>query len=278
LSFRSNNRHVTAREPSPGRTREEVRTVEGTVSDLWVYPVKSLQGASVAALEIGPGGVVGDRTWGFVDEATTTVASAKRHKALLEAEGHADRVVLPDGRELALDDPATVGQAMSDWLARPMRLIRSADQTGLAYEMTFDPPDDSAELFEIPMADGSLLDLAHVHVVVAGTLAHCAAQRPDLDWDVRRFRPNVVVDLPSEPFAENAWAGRRLRLGDAVLTVSQPTVRCAMPLRAQPGLDRQPELFRAINELNGAMPNHLGIYLEVTTPGRVALGDQVQLD
>ena len=252
--------------------------MDGTVTDLWIYPVKSLQGARVASLEIGPRGVVGDRAWGFVDETSTTVASAKRHRRLLEAEGRADRVVLPDGLELALDDPGAVGEAVSGWLSRPMRLIRAADQSGLSYQMTFDPPDDAAEMFEIPMVEGSLVDLAHVHLVVAGTLAHCASSRPDLDWDLRRFRPNLVVDLPCEAFAENAWAGRQLQVGDAVLTVSQPTVRCAMPLRAQPGLEREPELFHAMNDLNEAMPNHLGIYLEVTTPGRVSVGDPVHLD
>jgi hypothetical protein len=62
-----------------------------------------------------------------------------------------------------------------------------------------------------------------------------------------------------------------------VLDVLQPTVRCAMPLRAQPGLQRQPRLFSALNELNAASPNHLGVYAGVQTPGPIRVGDPVML-
>ncbi|MFM7225586.1 MAG: MOSC domain-containing protein, partial [Actinomycetota bacterium] len=61
------------------------------------------------------------------------------------------------------------------------------------------------------------------------------------------------------------------------LTVRQPTVRCAMPLRAQPGLERQPSLFSAMNDLKAALPNHLGVYLDVAEPGEIRVGDAVEL-
>jgi hypothetical protein len=51
-----------------------------------------------------------------------------------------------------------------------------------------------------------------------------------------------------------------------------------MPLRAQPGLERQRELFAAMRELNTEMPNHLGVYATVKTTGAVAVGDEVTLD
>jgi uncharacterized protein YcbX len=98
------------------------------------------------------------------------------------------------------------------------------------------------------------------------------AARPDLDWDVRRFRPNLVVDVPSSGFVEDGWAGLRLRVGEAELVTEARTLRCAMPMRAQRGLERTPELFRALVELND---NHLGLYCQVVTPGRVRVGDAV---
>ena len=96
-----------------------------------------------------------------------------------------------------------------------------------------------------------------------------------------RDRPNVVLDVDADvaPFAENEWSGRTLRIGDeVVLSVMGPTVRCAMPLRAQPGgLERQPELTAALNELNVVSPNHLGVYLTVEQPGTVRVGDAATL-
>jgi uncharacterized protein len=55
------------------------------VGGLWRYPVKSLQGAPVDRIELGLGGVEGDRQWGIVDVATGKVLTAKRWPALLEA-------------------------------------------------------------------------------------------------------------------------------------------------------------------------------------------------
>jgi uncharacterized protein len=68
---------------------------------------------------------------------------------------------------------------------------------------------------------------------------------------------------------------RDLGVGGAVLCVDKPTVSCAMPLRAQPGLATQPKLFAALNEANPTLPNHLGLYLGISHPEPVSLGDGV---
>ena len=151
--------------------------------------------------------------------------------------------------------------------------------------MTFDPPNDDAEYYEIPTPAGTFLDLAAAHLMSSATLAACARARPDLNWDVRRFRPNLLIDVVDamEAFAEESWVGRTLRMGTAELSVQSPTVRCAMPLRAQPsvegrpGLERQPDMFAAMNELNTTYPNHLGVYLQVVRPGTVSVGDDIFL-
>ncbi|MEZ5138203.1 MAG: hypothetical protein R2711_05405 [Acidimicrobiales bacterium] len=68
--------------------------------------------------------------------------------------------------------------------------------------------------------------------------------------------------------------GRDLAIGSTVLRVTMPMVRCAMPLRAQPGgLAEQPALFRALSELNEAHPNHLGMCCDVVEPGCIEVGD-----
>src|SRR5690242_14806096 len=49
-----------------------------SVGRLWQYPVKSMQGEEVAEIQLCPGGVAGDRAYGFVDVETGRLASAKR--------------------------------------------------------------------------------------------------------------------------------------------------------------------------------------------------------
>jgi hypothetical protein len=113
--------------------------------------------------------------------------------------------------------------------------------------------------------------------VTTSTLEHCRTATSDLDFDVRRFRPSIVLDTDLVPFAEQDWVGGTLRVGDVEPVVTQPTVRCAVPLRGQPGLPRRPGHFRALTELNEAFPNHLGLYLDVTKPGVVRIGDTVEV-
>jgi MOSC domain-containing protein len=249
----------------------------GTVVQCWRYPVKSMQGEARSALSITAAGVDGDRGWAVIDSAANRILSAKRTGALLGARASGDAIELPDGSTIALEDP-NASLALSRWLARDVRLAKPRPGDKLAYQMTFDPPNDDAEYFDIPSPEGSFVDLAPLHLVTTATLAGCAAARPDLDWDVRRFRPNLVIDLDSEAFSEDRWSGQAIQVGtQAALEVVQPTVRCAMPLRAQPGLQRQPRLFSALNELNTAFPNHLGVYARVRTPGPIRVGDRVVL-
>ena len=249
----------------------------GRVAGLWQYPVKSMQGIALDSVTFDAAGVVGDRAWGLVDRTTGHLMSAKRYRHLLAATTDGDTITLPDGTTVGCDDP-DVHRRLSDWLGREVELRRPGGT--LSYEMTFEPPNDDAEYFEIPAPPDSFRDLAGAHLISRATLEAGAQARPDLNWDVRRFRPNLLVEAAAGAFAEDTWCGRHVHIGDAVLVATQPTVRCAMPLRAQPAiadrpaLETEPELFGAMDELHA---NHFGIYLNVVTPGTVRIGDPVTL-
>lgn len=256
----------------------DVDTVStGTVAACWRYPVKSMQGSSVDQLSVGNEGITGDRAHALVDSTSGHLLSAKRVARLLEGRASDDAVTLSDGTSVAFGAP-DADDVLSSWLDRSVHLATLAEAGQRSYEMTFDPPDDASTYYEIPAPVGTFLDLAPIHLVTTATLRHVEAERPDLDWDVRRFRPNLVLDIDGPGFMEGTWIGRELHVGSATLRIMGATVRCAMPLRAQPGgIERQPELFRAMTELNKASPNHLGAYAEVVIEGGVRVGDPVEL-
>jgi uncharacterized protein len=247
------------------------------VAELWRYPVKSMQGSAVESLEVTRRGVVGDRAWALFDATTGKLMSAKRWSALLmaTARSNGDRTWadLPSGQSVDLTS-ADAAAELSAWLGRPVEVRRTRPGMEVVYEMTLDPPNDEAELFDIPAPPGAFVDLAPIHLLSSATLAGGAEAYPDLDWSVRRFRPNIVVEGIDQPFGEDTLTGLRLRVGGAVLHVAQPTVRCAMPLRAQPGLSRQPELYAALDELHA---NHLGVYVDVVEPAALTVGDTVEV-
>jgi hypothetical protein len=259
-------------------------TPPARVAALWRFPVKSLQGEAAPTLAIGPTGVDGDRAWAILDPATGRALSAKTVPALLEASAASVagevRVTLPGGTTLVAGEPGA-DATLSAWLGRPVTLVAAEAEAGgepVSYDMAFDPPDDEGEVVAIPMPPDRFVDLTPVHLLTTGSLATAAGAYPGGDWDVRRFRPNVLVEAAGGEYPEDAWVGRDLAVGDARLHVAQRTVRCALPLRAQPALagagplPRDVEVFRTLARIHD---NHLGVYAEVAAPGTVAVGDAV---
>ena len=91
--------------------------------------------------------------------------------------------------------------------------------------------------------------------------------------DLRRFRPNVLLEAAGAALVEDAWVGRRFALGSAVIRVVERTERCVMTTNAQSDLPKDPEVLRAVTELNGAC---LGIYASVEQGGLVRVGDSLR--
>ena len=84
---------------------------------------------------------------------------------------------------------------------------------------------------EESMPPGTFFDLAVVHILTTATIDHLRALYPQGRFEVRRFRPNIVVQPASEEkdFVENAWVGSTLAIGDQVrLSITGPCPRCVM--------------------------------------------------
>jgi uncharacterized protein YcbX len=264
-------------------------TLRAEVREVWRYPVKSMQGERLQHAEVASRGIAGDREFALVDAATGRTLTAKTIAPLLDARAVHDGddvvITLPDGRQCVARATAT-NDVLSAWLQRDVRCERATQSTHASYDMTFDPPDDTAEQFEIPSPEGTFFDLAALHVLTTNALAACADAAPASTWDRRRFRPNLLVEVAADAAGagangahpEDAWVGRKVRAGGMVFDVLMRTVRCAKPLRAQPAhgtdapLERDVDVYRTMAKVH---ENHLGVYANVATAGAVAVGDAV---
>ncbi|MFI7520051.1 MOSC domain-containing protein [Micromonospora globbae] len=273
----------------------------GRVAQLWRYPVKSMLGEQLAAAAVGPAGVSGDRVWALLHPESGRVVSAKdprrwRGMLTLRAAGGAPdpvRITLPDGRVVSTcdDDADTV---LSTVLGAPVTLTvtppagatldRAVPDAVLAAGVTATVPVEVTTLGAA--APGSFFDFAPIHLVTTATLDRVSAELPDGPVAADRYRPNLVVDAPGAGFVENGWVGRHLRVGaELVLRVLAPTPRCAVPTLGHGRLPRQPDALRVPARLNRIEPLPglgrqpcVGAYAQVVTPGRVAVGDRVELD
>jgi uncharacterized protein len=291
--------------------------VVGSVVALWRFPVKSMGGEQVDAADLTAHGLVGDRAFALIDVVTGKVVSAKSVRlfpgvldcraAYVESPQPGRdlppvRITLPDGLSVT-SDSADVNRVLSAHFRREVTLSRAApdDFTIDQYHPDIeglDPPGQrntfveqklgSALFAELglpsPVAAGSFMDVFPVSVLTTSTIAELTELQPQSRFDLRRFRMNVIVGTTGSGFAENAWTGREVALGDTVrLGVALPDPRCVMTTLAQQDLPADSDVLRTLTRHNrvqvgdlGLMPC-AGVYAVVATPGLVRTGDRVVL-
>jgi uncharacterized protein len=125
------------------------------------------------------------------------------------------------------------------------------------------------ELIEFTSPPGTYFDAYPIHVLTTASLEMMKRLNPAATWDVRRFRPNFLIETN---LVESDWSGQRLRIGEVELQCEIPTVRCGMTMQAQAELQKDPSILRSI--VRDADQN-LGIYANVVTPGEIRVGDVV---
>ncbi len=244
------------------------------VKSLWRYPVKSMQGEVLDQVRLEPLGVVGDRSCGVLDLASGTIVSAKRDGRLLEATARFESeelvVRLPDGQQLTRG--SALDAALSRWLDRPVRLVDAATFGPPVYESPEDFEHDDSALVQWEGPSESFVDESPLHVLTTVGLAQLAAERPDLQWDARRFRANVLLDVEAGGAGVVA-PGQRLSLGDAVIELTVGCTRCVMTTRPQPGnLARQLDVLRHVNRVHA---NQVGVRASVVRSDVVRVRDPV---
>ena len=217
--------------------------------------------------------------WGIQDRSDGRVLTARREPRLLfassrvAAEGGLAVITLPDGRELTGPGPAT-DAALSTWLGKPVTLVAAAESDAARAEYFADATDDSSRAIEWTMPKGRFVDAFPMLVMTTAGLRGGAAAYSSGTWDVRRFRPNVLVEVEGEGWLEDAWAERRLSVGSAQLIPRQRCIRCTMVNRAQPGLDRDVNIYKTLHRTHGG---EAGMWTQVVQPGVISQGDSIQV-
>lgn len=207
------------------------------VAELWRYPVKSLAGEPLESAEISPTGIPGDRVVQVYAEGRVVTSRTSPRLLGLKATLGADGEPMIDG--VPWTDPAAA--AAVEAAAGPgARLARD------------DGPDRFDVLPLLVATDGAI---------------------DALGLDRRRFRPNILV-AGVEGLAERAWPGHRARIGGAIVAFQKLRGRCVMTTYDPDTLEQDPGVLRRIvREMEG----RLALDSYVVHPGRVAVGDPVEL-
>ena len=223
------------------------------LEQIWRYPVKSMAGEMLASVELGAGGLPGDRRVAIVDPAGHRPGhpvTAREIPLLLSfaARWESGEAVIsgPGLADAGHRDPAAA-EALSEHVGRRLEFL---------------------ELDEPAMDDSP------VHAVHLSWVGQLEAEL-GAPVDPRRFRANLYLS-GTTPAPERSWAGHRLRAGDAVLDVVDVCRRCALTTRDPAAPARSWPLL--LSHLVERRAEVLGVYLGPTVPGVLSVGMAAQLD
>jgi len=288
----------------------------GSIRALWRYPVKSMLGEELEAVDLREGGVVGDRAYALRDKDTGKVASAKHPKlwpnllacraSFVDATRPDDelppvRIELADGN-VVMSDATDADAVLSRFFGRDVELAHAAHNgyTIDQYhpdEENYDPEGHRDEVVEARLGaaffneqglqsavpEGSFFDLYPLSVLTTSSLDQLGELEPHSRFDARRFRMNVIVDTQARGFVENEWVGRTLAIGDDVqIGVALPDPRCVMPSLAQQDLPKDSRILKALVQHNridvaGSLYPCAGVYAVAEATGVIRRHDRVSL-
>ena len=280
------------------------------ITDLFRYPVKSMGGQSVTSINIGPQGFPGDRCWTLKDEERGGIKGGKRFPELmgmsarLLAEPTTEQpspdclITLADGREFAITD-SNAAVLLSEVVGAPISVwpLLPADQLDHYRRAPADPDTDMLEALRAvfartedePLPDlsqfpdelmayesppGTYFDAYPLLLISTSAMQALTEAAPESNFDLRRFRPNILVETDGKGFVEDSWAGREARLGDATLRFELACPRCIMTTHGFDNLPKDPSVMRTLVKQNNG---NLGVYASVVEPGTVKIGDEIIL-
>jgi uncharacterized protein YcbX len=256
----------------------------GSIISTWRYPVKGMRGEQTDGMFLSYSGVYGDRVFAF--RSSTAMPGFPYHTAR-------------EQEDLLLYQPKF---RYADKAAQPPNL---AEAVAMAPGITPVYPEREALAIDVikpdgavvPIDDEGLLDDIRQSRDDGGEVTLVYSERPQTDcrpislfsqssalqigdelgmmMDVRRFRPNLWIDLDAGGFAENALVGKNLRIGErVVLAVLERDPRCKMiSLDPETG-DHNPRILQHVTQ---AHEGHAGLYAAVLTEGIVRPGDRIEL-
>ncbi|WP_309738624.1 MOSC domain-containing protein [Chamaesiphon sp. OTE_20_metabat_361] len=270
------------------------RTLVGKVVSLWRYPVKSMLGERLDAVEVTPTGLLGDRSYALWDRQTQRIASAKNPKKwakLLEFQATfiespqtqaampPVRFALPDGNEANSDD-SQIDRILSQFLGRDVDLLTAVPETPSLdqYWPDLEGAANRDTVTQLFMPAGTFFDSCPIHAVTTATLARLQHLYPEGKFEPARFRPNILIEptAAESTFIENDWVGRQMSIGDKVcLSIDTACPRCVVTTVAQSDLPTDLNILRTTAQHNNSIA---GIRASVLRAGSIQCGDLIWLE
>ncbi len=260
------------------------------LSEIWIYPIKSLGGISLTEATVQERGLQYDRRWMLVDAGGKFITQRKVHEmalidvAFLKGGLQVTHRSFPDDALFISFEPTTkepikvqvwddeveavtVSHESDRWfskyLGRAVLLVKMPEKTVRLVDPNYAKNGEA-----VSFADGYPLS-----VISQASLDDLNARLTE-PVSMRRFRPSIVItDTPS--FAEDAWVN--ITIGSASFKAVKPCARCVLitidPVTGQ----TSPEPLKTLSSYrkqNGKILFGMNL---LARPGHIAVGDRVEI-
>ncbi|HLA17279.1 MAG TPA: MOSC N-terminal beta barrel domain-containing protein [Candidatus Limnocylindrales bacterium] len=250
------------------------------VARLSISPVKSLALLHPDGILLTKEGVAEDRRFYLVDDTGRlidglVVGALVQVGAWTDPDGETLRLTMPDGR--VIEDVVAPGEPIA---------TQMYGRTAMSHVVEGPWAEALAELvgrrLRIARVDrpGGTRTHNQASIVSDGSLGRLGDRFGAGAVDGRRFR--MLIELSgADEHEEDGWIGRRIGIGEAVLSVTKPDARCAITTHDPDTGARDLDTLRAIREYRGLRDGKnldFGVLADVARPGRIRLGDAVHVN
>jgi uncharacterized protein len=238
------------------RDHENGRPV-GRVVKLWRYPVKSMAAEPLTEVEVSWHGFAGDRRWAFIRDGVP--------------QSGFPWLTLRERADMNHYRPSFVDPAQPD---KSPAVVQTP--AGVVFDVT--DPALARELYpagtRVIKQNRGIFDTFPLSLVTTQTIARLG-EMVGAQLDVERFRPNILVEAADQaPFQEDEWVGHVLRIGGMSMRVDKRDGRCVVITIDPVTTERNPAILRTVAQDRQGC---LGVYGSTVMPGRVAVGDELEL-
>lgn len=261
-----------------------------TVSQLWTYPFKSGKGVSLSSTQFDAEGMCDDRRLVALDESGVFI-TARRYTELLQLS------CTKNSRGWLLQHPAQDSPCQINQAGPEKAIIGTLWKDALN---ALDAGDEAAawlsDVLKIKVRiaiwkkqsrfsnkyqlETSFSDASPILITTEASIRQ-VCKWGNIESDVRRFRPNIVLD-GVEAFAEDGW--QKLQINKLTLEILDPCIRCILttkqPDTGEPQIDMQPLKALMENHANDAGQPLFGAnatLLNSTDDSLISIGDEVTL-
>lgn len=252
-----------------------------TLGRLNATPIKGTSLDHPDAVELTPLGNPWNRRFHLVDDRGRLFTAADsgalmRVRARVGPEGSRLALTLPDGSTVSGPTDRPGAARVTDFYGRP---VAGHEVPGPFDAALSEVVGRRVRLIRVDV-DGDGSDVHRLSLLSWSSVRSLGARSGRPDLDPRRFRMDLELD-GCAPFEEDSWAGRTVRVGAAILAILGPIPRCVVttldPATGAKDFDTLKRIAEARPLMTDPRGVPFGMYAEVVEPGRIAVGDPVEL-